>query len=309
MVNRSNTKDTPNRLLAISLDRPVLVLLILFFLAVLIKILDTFIFRLDELLGESILTKGLGLVLVVAYVWACGRKLRDIGFHSKAIGPSLLIAAVCLSGLFALSYAGQLIALLASGAEASLALSAIDPKSGMEGGLLFALWLVLGNLINSAMEEGLFRGIMLPHFRVRHSIWKAILLQALLFAIWHLSWPVKHFIIGRASVGEAAMEAASLFLSTGIGGIVYGYLYHKTDNLWAPCLAHAINNTILNVLFFRTAEGLQAGYTFGLFLGIWLPGHLLLIPIIGWWAKRLKLPEVKPWGSFEEEGKPVPASP
>lgn len=79
---------------------------------------------------------------------------------------------------------------------------------------------------------------------------------------------------------------------------MYGYVYHKTDNLWAPYLAHTINNTVLNILFFQTGAGMRPGYEFGLFLALWLPGTLVLIPIIGWWANRLKLPKVKPWGQL-----------
>jgi membrane protease YdiL (CAAX protease family) len=289
----------PNRLLSVSLERPFLVMLALFFIASLIKVLDTFILPVNELVGELIITKALGLALVAIYVWACGRKLRDIGFHRQALGQSLLITAVCVGGLIAASYGVQLVALRASGEEASLALSALDPKTGMAGGLLFGLWLFLANFVNSAMEEGLFRGAMLRHFRIRHSVWKAIMLQASLFALWHLNWPVQHFLTGEADLGQAAFEAFGLLLGTGIGGVVYGYLYHKTNNLWAPFLAHIINNTASNVLFIRTSEGLQPGLEFGLFIGMFLCGHLVLIPVIGWWANRPKLPEVQPWGSFE----------
>lgn len=284
------------------MDRPVLVMLALFIIAALIKVLDTFFLPLNELVGELILTKALGFVLVAAYLWACGRKLRDIGFHRRGLGQSLLIGGVCIAVLYALSYAVQLVALLSSGEDAGLALSAIDPKTGMAGGWLFAIWLFLTNLVNSAMEEGLFRGAMLRHFRIRYSVWGALLLQMFLFALWHLNWPVAHYLAGEASLSEAAFEASALLLSTSIGGLLYGYLYHKTDNLWGPFLAHTINNTAQNILFFRTGEGLQAGHELGLFLAIWLPGHLVLLPIVGWWANRLKLPEVRPWGSFGEIG-------
>lgn len=115
---------------------------------------------------------------------------------------------------FAVSFAVQLFALLAGGEDARLALPAIDPKTGMTGGLLFALWLVLTNLVNSA----------------------------------------------------------------------------------------------LNVLFICTAAGLQSGLDFGLFIGVWLIGYLVLIPVIGLLAKRLKMPEVKPWGRLDWNGKPMYAS-
>ncbi len=232
------------------------------------------------------------------YVWARGRKLRDIGFHTQFLGPSLLIGGLFVVGLFAVSDLVQLISIRASGEDARIAFSAVDPKTGMTGGMLFGLWLILANFVNSAMEEGLFRGLMLRHFRLPYSVWKAILLQALLFAIWHLNWPIQNLLAGKSSLGEAGFEAFGLLLSTGISGIVYGYMYHRTDNLWAPFLGHTINNTALNLLFIRTAAGFQSSVDFGLFLAIWLPGHLLLIPLIAWFGRQFKMPQVKPWGTF-----------
>ncbi|MFC1922093.1 lysostaphin resistance A-like protein [Chloroflexota bacterium] len=302
--NESNT----NWLFSLSLKRPVLVMLILFILACLLKILDSFIFRLDELVGEAIFTKALGFVLVAVYVWACGRKLRDIGFHTRFLGKALLIAAVSLISLYIIAFTAQMIVLRSTGEDASFVLSAIDPKTGMSGGLLFAIWLLVANLVNSAMEEGLFRGTMIRHFLIRFSGWGAIILQAGLFALWHMSWPARNLLDGNASFGQAANEALVLLVGTSIAGVVYGYLYLKTDNLWSPFLAHTINNGIFNVLFFRTNMGMQSGLEFGLFLAIFLIGHLLLIPVFRFASKRLEMPEVKPWGEFGEDDRDLTES-
>ncbi len=272
----------------------------LLLLALVLRILDIFVLRLDELLGEIILSKSLGLVLVVAYVWLAGRKLSDIGFHKRQLGKSLLIGGATVSGLFALCYAFQLFALTANGQPASLAFSAVDPKTGMAGGILFALWLIFGNVVNAAMEEGLFRGVMLTHFRASLSTWKSLGLQALLFALWHLVWPLKHYLTGEAETGQALFEAVGLLISTGIGGFVFGYLYYKTDNLWSAFLAHFVNNTVLNTVFIQTSEGLQSGVDFGLFIAVWLSGYLALIPLISWLSKKNKLPEFTFWRSISQ---------
>lgn len=116
----------------------------------------------------------------------------------------------------------------------------------MDGGLAFGLLLVAGNLINSFMEEGLFRGVMLPHFRIRMRFWQANLLQAFLFALWHLVWPLKSYLTGKASLGGALTEAWMLALATFVSGAVFGYLFYRTGSLWAPWAAHTLNNTTLN---------------------------------------------------------------
>ncbi len=296
----NSNKSSTNWLLSASLKHPVLVMLILFIIACLFKILDSFVFRLDELLGEAILTKALGFLLVAVYVWGCGRKLSDIGFHKRFLGKALLISALSFIILYIVAYTTQMIMLRSSGEEASFVLSAVDPKTGMSGGWLFAIWLLTANLVNSAMEEGLFRGTMIRHFLIRFSGWGAILLQAGLFALWHMNWPARHLLDGGASYGQVGFEALSLLVGTSIAGIVYGYLYLKTDNLWGPFLAHTMNNGISNVLFISTSMGIQSGLEFGPFLAIFLIGHLLVIPVTYFAAKRLEMPIVKPWGEIDD---------
>ncbi|MDJ0756048.1 MAG: type II CAAX endopeptidase family protein [Ardenticatenaceae bacterium] len=299
----SNTRSSsePNRILAYSLRHPVIVSFVLYILAWIIKYFDTFVLRLDELLGEAILTKSLGFVLVVVYVWVCGRKLRDIGFHSRDLGKVLLTAFVGFGALYAIAFGTQLLLLRSSGEDARFVLTAVDPRTGMSGGLLFGTWLLVANLVNSAMEDGLFRGVMIRQLMVRFTGWGAIILQAVLFSLWHISWPLRRLLDGQVTLGEAAFEASGLLLATLISGVVYGYFYYKTDNLWGVFVGHTINNGIFNVLFIQTSIGLQAGTEFGPFLGFFLGGYVLLIPIIALVTDRLKTPEVKPWGEFNAE--------
>ena len=96
-----------------------------------------------------------------------------------------------------------------------------------------------------------------------------------------------------------AFEAFGLLLSTLISGVVYGYLYYRTNNLWWPFVGHMINNGIFNVLFIKTGMGMQSALEFGPFIAIFLIGHILMIPIFTVVANRLKLPKVKPWGEFD----------
>jgi len=298
MSDKQIHSSKQNWLLGISLDRPLLVMLSLYIIAWIIKIFDTFVFRLDELIGEAILTKALGFLLVAAYVWVAGRKSSDIGFRTRNLTIALLMAVVGFGLIYVLAFVFQLVILNTSGEEANLVFSAVDPKTGLSGGLFFGLWLVSTNLVNSAMEEGLFRGIMLRHFLVRYSKWGAIFLQAALFSLWHLSWPLRHLLDGQVSLGEVAFEALGLTLSTLISGVVYGYFYYRTNNLWGPFVAHLINNSIFNVLFIRTTSGMQSGLEFIPFALFFLIGHLLMIPIIAVVANRTKTFTVKPWGDI-----------
>jgi len=307
MSNTNPGNIKPNKILTYSLKRPVMASLILYILVWFIKYVDTFALRLDEKIGEAILTKALGFILVLLYVWFCGRKLRDIGFHSRNLVEVLLMAFAGFGFLYAFAFVTQLFILRSSGEEARFILSAVDPKTGMSGGLLFGIWLLVTNLVNSAMEDGLFRGVMIRLLSVRFSGWGAIFLQAVLFSLWHISWPIRRLLDGNATPGEAAFEAFGLLLATLISGVVYGYFYYKTDNLWGAFVGHTINNGIFNVLFIQTSVGMQAGTEFGPFLFFFLGGYVLLIPIIALVTNRLMTPIVRPWGEFNlSENMPIP---
>jgi hypothetical protein len=122
-----------------------------------------------------------------------------------------------------------------------------------------------------------------------------------------VSWPLRRLLDGHVTLGEAAFEASGLLLATLISGVVYGYFYYKTDNLWGAFVGHTINNSIFNVLFIQTSVGMQAGTEFGPFLAIFLGGYVLLIPIIALVTNRLMTPKVKPWGDFsKDENMPTP---
>ena len=153
MLNTLPGNSESNWLLTYSLKCPVLVSLTLYILAWFIKYIDTFVLRLDEVIGEAILTKALGVTIVLVYVWVCGRKLRDIGFHSRDLGIVLLIAFAGFGFLYIFTFFTQLLILRSSGEDARFVLSAVDPRTGMSGGLIFGIWLLVANLVNSAMRR------------------------------------------------------------------------------------------------------------------------------------------------------------
>lgn len=296
MISRS-TAMAPNRVQEFSLARPILTGLILLAIALLFKWVDTFVLRLDERLGEIILSKTLGFVLVVAFVWAAGRSLRDIGLHSRRLGQSLLIGtAVALLTLTA-SYAAEFIVQWQD--QPAFQFAAVDPKAGVSGGLLFALWLILGNVVNSFMEEGLFRGVMGRLFRIRLSFWWANGLQAFLFGLWHLPWVLKWYQTGQIEEqGGPVLATFMQFMPMLLVGLVWGYCYLKTGSLWVSWIFHFVNNTILNVLHVTTVQGFDSGSAIRGPVAIVVA--LLSMFLVKYLAERYQMPEVKPWGQWDE---------
>jgi membrane protease YdiL (CAAX protease family) len=285
-----------NRVYQLSLARPILVPLVLLMIAVLLRVVDIFLLPLAEAWGEAFLHKALGFVMVLIYLWAAGQTLAAIGLHGRRLGPALFIGASTMILALVIAFGVQLGALRLAGEQAVLALAAIDPKTGLAGaGWGFALWLFVGNLVNSFMEEGLFRGVMLTHFRLRLSPWRANLLQGIIFGLWHLAWPIWRLVYGHADLAAVVSESAFILAGSTVSGLLYGYLYLKTDSLWTGWIAHTINNTTLNLLHIRTAGGLDAGTP--LLYPVLAVACLGMLLWIKGWARWLRMPELTPWGT------------
>ena len=294
------TSAPANSLQRFALEKPILTSLVLLAIAFFLKWVDTFALRLDERLGEIILCKTLGFILVIAFVWATGRSLRDIGLHSRRLGPSLLIGVVIMVVALVAGYGVEFAVQLPK--QPMVHFEAIDPKAGVTGGFLFVLWMIFSNLINSFMEEGLFRGVMGRLFRVRLSFWKTNALQAFLFAIWHLPWVLKWVQTGQIKAHDGLFFATlSQFLPMLLIGFAWGYFYLKTGSLWVPWVAHVLNNTTLNLLHITTVDGLDSGMVIR--GPVILTVTLLSMVLVKVLAGRFHMPEVKPWGQWaiEEE--------
>jgi len=269
---------------------PVLAPLTLLGIAFIFRLFDIFVLRLDEQLGEIILSKLLGFALIVGYVWLVGQQLTAIGLHTRNLQAALAIGAGITVMAFLIAGVVQVLTLPPG---ATLAIAAVDPKTGLSGGGGFAAILIVGNVVNSFMEEALFRGIMLTHFLQRMEFRRANLLQAALFAAWHLVWPLKEVLSGDASTLGALAQGGLLLLGTFVAGLVYGYLFWRTDSLWAPWIAHFLNNTTLNLIQVRQPSGeLEPAVVMSIVVVVALA---FLAFAVGPIAKRLRLPHLQPW--------------
>ena len=270
---------------------PVVAPLALLALALVLRIIDIFILRLDERIGEIILSKSLGFALVVGYVGWVGQRMSAVGLNSRLLRPALAVGAGITLMAFLIAAAVQQL-MLAPGQ--ALMLRAVDPKTGMTGGAAFATLLVVGNVVNSLMEEGLFRGVMLPHFLQRMRFRSANLLQATLFAAWHLVWPIKAYLSGDVSVAGAFAQAALLVSGAFIAGLIFGYLFWRTGSLWAPISAHFLNNVLHNLLQIQNPSGeLLPASVLAVVAVITMA---ILVFAVDPLARRLGLPHLRPWG-------------
>ncbi|MDI3299697.1 MAG: CPBP family intramembrane metalloprotease [Bacillota bacterium] len=115
--------------------------------------------------------------------------------------------------------------------------------------------LLLGNVVNSFLEEGLFRGVLMTQLgRVVGPV-GANLLQAGLFGVWHVVWPLREFLDGAMDASTALGVGAGYTLLSFLIGLAFGGLFQATGSLWAPWVAHTLSNSALNVLQIAVAAG------------------------------------------------------
>lgn len=106
-----------------------------------------------------------------------------------------------------------------------------DPSWGK-----FLLNFLMIAILPAVCEELLFRGVLMRQFhKATGSYHLAILLSGVLFGLIH---------------GQVFK-----FLPIAVLGILFGYLYWWTRNLWFPIAAHFFNNGIQVVLYFLAARG------------------------------------------------------
>src|SRR5262245_54298205 len=152
---------------AFSPAQPIIVSLAFFLLVVALRSIDAFVLRLDELPDPYILSRVLGFLLVLGYLWVRGKPISAIGFHTRNFDKAFRIGALSLLLLYTTLYAVQFYRLSIAGETPRLIFGAIDKESGALGGRFFTMFYLLGQLFNALMEEAIFRGVILPQLMLR----------------------------------------------------------------------------------------------------------------------------------------------
>jgi hypothetical protein len=280
-------------------ERPIQATFLLLLLALVLRMTDIFVLRLDERWGEILLSKALAFLLILAYLRMLHRRVAEIGFHGRHLASSGTIAVTVTVLTLAFGYGAEWMYLTSGTWQPTFVFGAHEqplasPFASL-GGVWFGLWLVLGNVVNSSMEEGLFRGVMLTHFRTQLSPWQANALQAVLFGLWHFVWPLKMFLQGRASAATALGMGLTYLAASGIVGLLYGYMFLRTGNLWASWIAHTLHNSTFNLVHTLTPGGLDPGIMVrGAVMSV---AFLLSLLLVRWMADRFHTPALSPWAS------------
>ncbi len=170
----------------------------------------------------------MGTALGFAFFDARGRIQEAFG--KLGLGPRIALGAIGLAVLAWFVYilfAGLLTPLLQPDQEDVTRELGTDKDEF--GSVAVAAFLIV--IAAPLSEEMFFRGFMFGGLRRSMSIWPAALISAAVWGSLHL---------GAGNIGVAVQLA--------VFGVILAWLYERSGTLWAPVLAHTINNTIAFVL-------------------------------------------------------------
>lgn len=224
-----------------------------------LRVADVFLIRSDTWLGELILSKVLGLAIVLGYAIWSGYGLNRIGFRKISVVTLVSISFVLTALVMATTFLTQFLFLSAQGAGPIFTTgaqgSALSPQNAGTSVLFSITKLLALNLVNATMEESLFRGLVLTHLAAAMSRMRANAVQAILFGLWHIVWPLRAVIDGDMATSEAMSYGAGYILVATLMGFVWGCFFVWFKSLWVGIFAHTFQNAALNVFHITTAAG------------------------------------------------------
>lgn len=88
-------------------------------------------------------------------------------------------------------------------------------------------------LIMSPFQEFFFRGWLQPRFQDALGLWPGLIVTSIGFALWHLCPPFEQAQI------VPIMSVSGILFTLGMG-LLFGYIFQRTNNIVAPWLAHVL---------------------------------------------------------------------
>ena len=257
-----------------------------------LRAVDLLILRVDSWPDPTIVSKVLGILLVLGYLRSLRLRVDSIGMHTRNGAYAFGVGALSLLVIFAALYAIEFYALRGAGETPRIVLGVVNSRTGVVTGTAFLSVYFVGQILNAFAEESIFRGIILPQLMRTMAFWRANLAQASLFALAHLVWPLSSWVLGQSTPAQALAEAGMLLVFTAIGGLVFGYLYYRTNSIWAPLLAHLIDNSVWLFVHIETSARFNAETD----VSIFARGGFCALVLIAWFvAKRAKIAPLRPW--------------
>ena len=129
---------------------------------------------------------------------------------------------------------------------------------GAQGALVFLLAVLFTGISEEAVYRGLFMRAFLPHGR-----WQAVLVPAVLFGSAH----IVQSLGGGMSLPENMVQILNAF----IGGVLYGAVRLRINNLWPLIVFHTLEDLFWVTSGLSTGAYALSDIPVGLYLLTWIP--------------------------------------
>jgi len=273
--------------------RPIQFILFFYIACFVFRFVEYFFIRTDQsIIGEAFIHKLIGILLLAVAMNYLGYKWRDMGFRANNALKGICYGLLFGIAVFAVAYCAEMIINSSMGNRPSLQFYftsyTVDGNRAINGGAVFILICILGNIINVIMEEGVFRGLFIKLAEQKYSFLKACIISSVLFGFWHIAAPLRNAIDGVQSPMGAFMTGLMLVATSTLAGIQYAMLYKMTGDLWASMALHFANNTSVNLLHVVTASGADELQTIRLSITGTLSFVIVLIMFLRYRAKQKK---------------------
>ncbi len=243
-----------------NITKPFLTVFIIYLICYALHIGEYFFLRTDQtLIGEAVIHKFLGIVILIIAAKKFGFSRDEVGFKS---GKDLLCILKGLgfgAGVFVIAYTAEIITAVSQGGFKSLQLYvsayAIDKNVGNRTELIFFVICIIGNVINVIMEEGNFRGLFIRILESKYAFTASALISSVLFGFWHVAGPIRNYIDGEQSFTGMIINAIFLLVASALVGLKFTMLTKMSGNVYFSMGDHFFNNTIVNLLHVVTDTG------------------------------------------------------
>ena len=269
------------------ITKPFTLVAAIYILYFILRVMDLFILRTDQTwVGEAIIHKLLGIVIMLIIACRLGFKPEEIGFSK---GKSILKVFYGLAfgfAVYGIAYAAEIIMAKAAGSFDSLrfyvSAYAIDKNSGNRTGFLFFILCIIGNVINVLMEEGNFRGLFPGILGEKYAFAKAAAITSALFGFWHIVLPLRNYVDREQSFSGMIVQCVLLLVISTLIGLKFTILTKMSGSIYMSMGDHFFNNTIVNLLHVVTNTGADEMMTVRIFIAQSLSFVLVLIYYCKW---------------------------
>ncbi|CAM3718858.1 type II CAAX prenyl endopeptidase Rce1 family protein [Mesobacillus zeae] len=235
---------------------PVSRLSLLFLACLGIKAIDIFLIGIPEKNVPITITNTAGLLFLIFYLAAGNKDLKSIGIHTGRCPCCFVTGMLLIATALFISYTIDFLLIMMNGENPGIMLAASGGNGVSDYSLPIylkpVLAILLPSIMDSFLDEGLFRGAIL-HDITNVTFLKLNLVQACLYSVWHSVLPIGTIFITDTFPSVALGEILIGFTFFVMFGYALGLLAFFTGSLVAPWTANIIFMSVFSVLHIESS--------------------------------------------------------